>query len=77
MQTSVKPVKPKGDFSVQAYAQWVNMYYDNKSKIPLVVKNVSLSWGKFYKGGKLPVYPSVLYMFPSRWTYPDPQLECL
>ncbi|KAF8668060.1 hypothetical protein AX14_006257 [Amanita brunnescens Koide BX004] len=34
-----------------AYAQWVVINVANSSPRPVVVKNVSLHWGKFYKEG--------------------------
>jgi len=38
------------DISVTAYAQWVVINISNSSKRAVVIKNVHLPWGKFYKG---------------------------
>ena len=42
------------DIRTMAYAQWVVINVANSSARPVVVKNVSLHWGKFYKEGGSP-----------------------
>ena len=41
------------DISTKAYAQWVTIDIINSSSKEVVIKNVHLPWGKFYKDGKL------------------------
>ena len=45
--------------STTSYEQWVVITIINSSAEKVVVKNVSLSWGKFYKYGEWPSYASV------------------
>ena len=37
-----------------AYAQWVVINIVNSSARPVVIKNVRIHWGKFYKEGRSP-----------------------
>ncbi|KAI0267249.1 Aegerolysin-domain-containing protein [Russula aff. rugulosa BPL654] len=39
------------DISTRAYAQWVVINITNSSSKTIVIKNVSLHWGKFYRDG--------------------------
>jgi hypothetical protein len=45
-----------GDISIKGYPQWVAININNSSTKTVVIKNVRLPWGKFYKDGKSPVY---------------------
>ena len=46
-----------GDINTKAYAQWVVIEIINSSKEPVVIKNLSTKWGKFYRDSKSPHSP--------------------
>lgn len=51
------------DISIKAYAQWVTIDIINTSSKEVVIKNVHLPWGKFYRDGK-PSVSSTCVMEP-------------